>query len=349
MRPFGDNALALHDLELTVFPCGGEDGKIPSVSHWQSRKSRKTITKWTRRFGDKNIGIACEPSGIVIVDPDLPELVDPMLERFGDTPLITRTPSGGAHLWYRASGLVTLEDLRNQGLDVDIQADGDMIIVPPSFNRQSGVPYVFARGSWDQLPHLPPFRHEALNARPRKNETKPRIGSITDGVRNKTLYRQLLRSAKQAAAFEDLLTAARRFNEGFAPPLRDAEVVKTAAGAWKCQIEGRNRVGTQGAVVWSVERVQTCAPHKHGGDAIILTTILRAKHAYREDFAVVARAMAARHVIAGWTEHRIRTALEAAVSLGLLDRVYMGGRGPGDPSLYRLPGVRLASPDPHGS
>ena len=184
---------------------------------------------------------------------------------------------------------------------------------------------------------MPPFRQEALVAALPKDHTKARVGSITEGERNKTLHRQLLRAANHAATFDDLLATARRFNEDFAPPLPDAEVVETAASAWKCQIEGRNRVGSRGAVDWSVELVQMCAPHKHGGDALILTTILRAKHAYREEpFAVAARAMAGHQVIAGWTEHRIRTALDAAVSLGLVERVYKGGRGPGDPSLYRL-------------
>jgi hypothetical protein len=80
-----------------------------------------------------------------------------------------------------------------------------------------------------------------------------------------------------------------------------------------------------------------CAPHKHGGDAVILMTVLRAKHAQRETFPVAARAIAKHQVVAGWSEHRTRTALAAAVDLDLIERVHKGGRFPGDPSLYRLP------------
>ena len=51
---------------------------------------------------------------------------------------------------------------------------------------------------------------------------------------------------------------------------------------------------------------------------------------------MVARAMAEHKVIPGWREHRTRKALEAAVELRLIEPVYKGGRGPCDPSLYRL-------------
>ena len=120
-------------------------------------------------------------------------------------------------------------------------------------------------------------------------------------------------------------------------PLSPAEVEKTARSAWRCQTEGRNGVGSQGYAYWSVEKVLKCAPDRHGGDAIILTTVLQAKHAKRKEvFAVAPRAMAKHQVIPGWSEHRTRTALAAAVELELIVPVHKGGRFPGDPSLYRL-------------
>ena len=146
-------------------------------------KSAKTVATWARRFAAANIGVACGPSGVVVVDVDEPELVEAMLERFGDTPLMTRTPSGGAHLWYRKVGEVKSSPL-GPSLVVDIKADGGQVIVPPSFNRQSGVSYEFERGSWDDLTRLPPFRKEALDElglRPSHRcpprATRPRLAS----------------------------------------------------------------------------------------------------------------------------------------------------------------------------
>ena len=144
-HPFGDNAVLLHALGLVVFPCGGDDGKRPLVKGWQGRKSAKTVATWAQRFAGANIGVACGASGVVVVDVDRPELVGAMLRRFGDTPLLTRTPSGGAHLWYRKLGPVRSGNLRKQGFEVDIKADGGFVVVPHS-RTPKGV-YVFERGS----------------------------------------------------------------------------------------------------------------------------------------------------------------------------------------------------------
>ena len=140
-------------------------------------------------------------------------------------------------------------------------------------------------------------------------------------------------------SFDGLLAEASRFNnEVLTPSLSPAEVEKTAHSAWRYQTESRNWVGSQGHVTWPVELVQMCAPHKHGGDAVILMTVLRAKHAKRKAaFAVAPRGMARHQVIPGWSEHRTRMALAAAVELELIAPVRKGGRYPGDRSLYRLP------------
>ena len=139
-------------------------------------------------------------------------------------------------------------------------------------------------------------------------------------------------------ASDQLLPEARSFNEHHcSPPLPDDEVEKTARSAWRYQTEGKNWVGSPGHVRWSVEQTLTCAPHKHSGDAFILMTVLRAKHAKRkEPFAVAPRTMAERQIIPGWSEHRYRMALSAALGLDLIEPVYKGGRFKGDPSLYRL-------------
>ena len=112
--PFGDDAVRLHELGLVVFPCGKDDGKRPLVKRWERPKAAKTIAVWAQRFAAANIGVDCGLSGCVVVDIDKAELVEKMLERFGDTPLMTRTPSGGVHLWYRKLGRVRSGNLRRQ-------------------------------------------------------------------------------------------------------------------------------------------------------------------------------------------------------------------------------------------
>jgi hypothetical protein len=251
-----------------------------------------------------------------------------------DGPAI-RTIGGGTHLWYRKVGEVRSTNLRSDGLEVDIKADGGFVLVPPSFNPQSGRPYVFERGTWDDLNGLPPFRKEALTAAANASTTD---SAISEGHRNAAVFGHLMRMAPQVDDCEALLAEGHRYNrEALSPPLPDGEVEKTARSAWRYQSEGKNWLGTHGNVRWPVEVVNRCAAHKHGGDALILTTILRSNHAYRNGpFAIAARAMARDQVIVGWSEHRTRKALQAALKLGLIDLVYQGGHYPGDPSLYRL-------------
>ena len=102
---FGEYAGAIALKGLCVVPCGGEDGKRPLIVGWsrpRRRRSHHQLVGLLSRFQWANVGIACGPSNLVIVDIDAGDLLGQMLERFGVTPLIVRTPSGGFHLYYRA-------------------------------------------------------------------------------------------------------------------------------------------------------------------------------------------------------------------------------------------------------
>jgi Primase C terminal 1 (PriCT-1) len=248
VRPFGGNALALHERGLAVLPCGKEDGKVPLVRGWQTgKRSAETIAKWARQH--------CVPARLL----------------------------GGP--W------------------------------PP--------PAIPARIAGAQKGTAPGRRRQGNDNR--------------RGRAQRRLVRPL--AADRAARGKPQRSSeARSFNEqSLSPPLPDAEVAKTARSAWRYQSEKRNWVGSEGHVTWPVAQVLRCAPHKQGGDALILTTVLRAKHATRkESFAAATRAMARDQVIPGWSEHRTRQGLQAALKLGLITRIYKGGQGPGDPSRYRL-------------
>src|SRR5437588_8913304 len=98
-----------------------------------------------------NIGIGCDLSNVFIVDNDDPTVVHAMIERFGDTPLKTSTPSGGVHLWYRGAG-EGCSNLRREGLEVDLKGVGGFVVIPPSIRPTgpyAGYAYDFLQGSWD--------------------------------------------------------------------------------------------------------------------------------------------------------------------------------------------------------
>ncbi len=328
MTPFGDAALALRERGLAVFPCGGSDGKRPGVYAWQkSKRSAETIAEWARKRPDANIGVACGPSGVVVVDVDKPELVEPMLKRFGDTPLITRTPSGGAHLWYRKDGVVKSKQ-GLEGLKVDIRADGGYVLVPPSRNPQSGKPYVFERGSWGDLERLPPFRNEALPAGRNKTRTKSAkaqtdtTGKVLEGGRDIALFRHLMQIAPSTGDLDALIAAGHRFNEATHwPPFSRVEVEEKARHVWSDYQEidqnwigdGRPRVVLLGSVVDDLLR------RRHGPDALAMLALLIRSHGARDtSFAVCSKAMARDEVIAGWTSRRYTRARRLLESSDLI-------------------------------
>ena len=103
---FGNAALSLNQHGLAVIPLGGSDGKKPLLAWgtWRHRPGSKFLTELIQRYADANVGVVTQLSGVTVVDIDDPKLIDPMIRRFGDTPLKIGTPSGGVHLWYRMNG-----------------------------------------------------------------------------------------------------------------------------------------------------------------------------------------------------------------------------------------------------
>ena len=94
--PFYEGALPLWDAGLCPVPCLGDDGKTPNAyawGKWNKRPGAEFLGKMIQDHSTANVGILTGPlSGVTIVDVDDPELVPAMQERFGVTPIITRTP-----------------------------------------------------------------------------------------------------------------------------------------------------------------------------------------------------------------------------------------------------------------
>jgi hypothetical protein len=151
--------LAGHAAELAsrgffVFPCRPGD-KRPAIDRWEERASADPAhvrAAWTDRCPGYNIGLACGPSRLVVVDLDvhgslpgdwrLPGIRDgldvlaQLCEWAGQPWPQTRwstTPSGGWHLWFRAPDRPELRNTAGLlGPMIDTRAAGGYIVVPPS-------------------------------------------------------------------------------------------------------------------------------------------------------------------------------------------------------------------------
>jgi Bifunctional DNA primase/polymerase, N-terminal len=135
-----------------VFPCA-VGGKRPALrGNWQdlATTSPDQIRDWWNR-AQYNVGIACGPSGLVVIDLDLPRdddeeaangLLFPLSgadilsglawqhgERYPGGTYIVDTPSGGCHLYFSAAGD---DRVRNSagavGPHIDVRADGGYVV-----------------------------------------------------------------------------------------------------------------------------------------------------------------------------------------------------------------------------
>lgn len=159
MTPRADPALLRSALTAAmhgwhVFPCAA-GGKRPALrGNWQdlATTSPDQVRDWWTR-APYNIGIACGPSGLVVVDLDLPRDVEadeeaeggalfPLSgadilsrlarqhgERYPGGTYAVDTPSGGCHLYFSVSGDARVKNSAGAvGPHIDIRADGGYVV-----------------------------------------------------------------------------------------------------------------------------------------------------------------------------------------------------------------------------
>ena len=79
--------------------------------------------------------------GTVVVDVDDPTLLEAVIAHCGDTPMRSRTPRGGFHLWYRMRNGVTYGGaLHIKGKALDLRGETHYSVEPWSRSKD-GVPY----------------------------------------------------------------------------------------------------------------------------------------------------------------------------------------------------------------
>jgi Bifunctional DNA primase/polymerase, N-terminal len=166
------SALAAAERGWHVFPCV-PDGKRPALrGNWQdiATTSAERIRDWWSR-APYNIGISCGPSGLVVIDLDMPRpgatgdddgtlfplsgadmlsmLARQHRQRYPAGTYLVDTPSGGCHLYFTAPADRVKNSAGSLGPLVDVRADGGYVIGAGS--RIGGLPYALRR----ELPTAP--------------------------------------------------------------------------------------------------------------------------------------------------------------------------------------------------
>jgi hypothetical protein len=146
---------------IATFPCEiTPDGKKPLVKNYQ-RFGLPGSAQIAGRFADASaLGfMGGRKNGITPLDVDSTsdkDLAD-AIGRHGDTPIITRTGSEHAQLWYRYnSERRRIRVFGPDGPPIDVLGDGGYAVGPPSIGRRC--PYGFIQGTLDDVDHLPVMR-----------------------------------------------------------------------------------------------------------------------------------------------------------------------------------------------
>jgi putative DNA primase/helicase len=269
----GAQALHLASLGFHVFPlhtpeviggcsCGKSDcsnmGKHPRTMRGlkDATADPEQIKAWWRRWPHANIGIATgEVSNLLVIDVDPRhggwESLEALMHRIGEVfPSTVEAITGGdgRHFLFQMPDA----DIRNSagklGAGLDVRANGGYIVAAPSLHA-SGQRYRWASDE-SPLAHLPYNLLRELITPPRLIEFKQRRGNVTvqtwtggtvaEGARNETLFRQAAAMRGQGAHESEIFDALCALNRSCSPPLPERELSKVAASVMRYEPNGRS-------------------------------------------------------------------------------------------------------------
>ena len=143
--------------------------KRPWYQGWQQREV--TLEKLDQSLGksEANVGIKTGGSLIVLdVDTDDPDKLDWIKDNVGDTPMKVRTPSGGAHYYFRTrKGVSYGNKVKMRGEPFDFRHEGGFVVCPPSQTKKGDYRWL---GKIVPVSELPVLRVSALRERRSKRK-----------------------------------------------------------------------------------------------------------------------------------------------------------------------------------
>jgi len=230
-------ALKYAEQGVRLYPC--DNRKRPLVKHWNtfgSTSDPQVVEKWfARDLPDANVGIACGPSRLAVVDVDPrnrgTESFKALVDRFGpdcfSAPRV-KTPGGGFHLYFTAAGKTPSGQIAH---GVDLQAEGKGVLAPPS--RIADRRYVWETlDGWMETGEIPSLDPAIIDlVRQTQTETTlrrlPHI--IAKGDRNRAMTRLAGRFCLFGHTQEEINGMLQAINERrCSPPLSESEIAKIA-------------------------------------------------------------------------------------------------------------------------
>ncbi|MFN3262979.1 MAG: bifunctional DNA primase/polymerase [Pikeienuella sp.] len=322
---FGLHAPEYHEAGLAVIPMDTR-AKKPMVANWNKIGIPASRTMCARFAAAEGVGLVMGArSGLTEVDVDAvgEAYLGAALERFGESPVIIRTASGKAKIWYRHNGEARcIRPL--PGAPIDVLGAG-LTVAPPSWRGDLGAAYRFISGGLEDIRDLPTLRPAAFSSAP--------ASAVRTGTRNDSLYRWCMIEARHCDDLEALKDAAETWAAAFPDPLSLAEIACVARSAWGYQERGRNFLGLKRpqATMEDVFMDQLLdAP-----DAFFLLAYFRRWHSNRPSFAIAPSAMS-KAKSPPWHYQRIANARDVLLERGFIVELRPPAKGRRQVGLYRF-------------
>lgn len=289
MGIFAENQAAYAAQGIVTFPL--KDNKRPAVRAWNKigmPASRDLAKKFTDADG---LGfVTNKRNGLAVIDVDTGDerVLADALARHGETPMIVRTASGKAHIYYRFN-----HERRRvrpwDGLPIDLLGVGGFVVAPPTHVTKGT--YSFLQGSLDDIDRLPIMR--GLDARmyvatpPPEHDVIANDDSpdflVREGRRGNEVWRFCMRQAHGCETFDMLKAHAREFNATrCVPPMADEQIVAAAASAWRYTERGTNRFGQHGSWLTTQEVNRLVVEP----DVLVLLSFLKANNGPDAEFMI---------------------------------------------------------------
>ena len=314
---------------LAVFPVDA-DTKKPSVSNYL-KAGLPAARQWAAKFPDATgVGFACgNRSRLTVLDIDAPDenLLADAMAQFGPSPVVIQTASDKFHVWYRHNGEKRMIRKAMPGQPVDILGGG-FALAPPS--QSSKGTYQFIQGGLSDLNSLPVMRELDLEHVPALAPISA-PHSVSEGMRNTTLWRACMSEARDWASLGQLLDFATALNISFDYPLPAEEVRRVAASAWTKTLADENWFCRGKRVILRHDEIDSLLAL--GPDATALMLRLR-QHNWGRDF-VVANAMASAMPDGCWNPKRFAAARRKLIDSGALHEIRPASMHNG-PARYRF-------------
>ncbi len=219
--------------------------KIPLTPHGVKDASadERQIRKWWRRCPSANIGIACGPSGLAVVDVDPRHGGDVRFEdHFPTEPetvnAFTGGTDGGRHYYFVGHG----EKTREIAPGLEIRGDGAYVVAPPSIHP-SGNAYIWEVSSGPDDVELAPLP-AALHATGGGNASGPTsaVGDvIPEGERNAALTSLAGTMRRRGMDADEIGVALHAVNaRRCVPPLDENEVQAIARSVARYEPDDRS-------------------------------------------------------------------------------------------------------------